>query len=878
MLLQPFPNLKRPEAMLMLRLFTRGVVACLMLILGGNAVLVAPAQSVTSMAQGEARRRTIQLNKLNDAIERGYQLIDQHKPAEAVKVFEDTYKALPDIPLAQESRMAARNGYVVAGCMLAQELAAKGDLAAAGKLLDQLLAPGVAPKDTRVLELKKRLADPDRFPPALTPQHVENVGVVQELLIKAGSFLQIGDLDKAIATYQDVLRIDSANSAARRGMENAERERQKYFKTAYDHQRSKLLSAVAQTWEDPVPLTEVDRSALFGARTASLTGQLSGSEAITQKLRTLVFPKVEFDGATLDEVVELLRVRSRDLDPQGKGVSFVISVPPEARNKAVSLNLLNVPMDEVLRYVGDMCGVTYKVDEHAVIFLSISERNNAIISRSFRVPPDFIQNAPGTDPAAGMGGAPAADPFAAQPAGKPSSALIIRRMGAREFLEARGVTFPEGTSASYNAANNTLTVRNTITNMDAVELIVEQATKSAPKMAVIHVRMLEVNQTNLEELGFDWLMGAGGLNKNVFLGGGSAGNGNAYSPANYPFVSNYSTPPFIVTDPTTGANSTVFPAIPGTSPIAGLVPTGTAAPFPYGAGPVTSGLRSGDYATTANSLDNLLQTGSVTSAKNVAPGVLSIAGVFSNPQFQTILRALSQKKGVDVNASPSVTTKSGLKATAQVTQEFIYPTEFDPPRLPQGGGRRTGGQQQMIATPTTPTAFEMRKTGVQVEIEPVISEDGRTVELTIVPELVDFEGFVNYGSPIYAPAALSVLPIQLGVAGATVVGNSAYIPLSSPDSLITPNKILQPVFKVQKVTTAVKIYDGATVVLGGAKVQTRTLVEDKVPILGDLPFIGRMFRSTTNQTDTKNIIIFVTVDVVDPSGSKINHDTAAVTQ
>ena len=161
----------------------------------------------------------------------------------------------------------------------------------------------------------------------------------------------------------------------------------------------------------------------------------------------------------------------------------------------------------------------------------------------------------------------------------------------------------------------------------------------------------------------------------------------------------------------------------------------------------------------------------------------------------------------------------------------------------------------------------------------MISEDGRTIELTIVPELVDFEGFVNYGSPIYAPSSLSVLPIQLATAAlATVAGTSAYVPISDPEQLITPNKILQPVFKVQKVTTAVKIYDGATVVLGGVKQETKSLVEDKVPILGDLPFVGRLFKSTTKQTDTKNIIIFVTVDVVDPSGSKINHDTAAVTQ
>lgn len=865
MLLQPFP--KHPESVLPSRLIARGAAACLMIILGGNAVMTASAQSVSAMAQAEARRRAIQVNTLNSEIERGYQLIDQEKAAEALTLFQETYKALPNIPLAQESRQAAREGYVVAGCLMAQEFAAKGDLAAAGKVLDQLLAPDVAPNDERVLSLKKRLADPDRFPPSLTAKHVDNVGAVQTLLIKANSFLQIGDLDKAISTFQDVLRIDPTNSAARRGMENVEREKQKYYKSAYDQHRAKMLGEVTRSWEDPVPLTDLDRSSLFGAGAASLVNQLSGSDKIQQKLRTITFPKVEFDGATLAEVVELLRVRSRDLDPEGRGISFVLSVPPEARDKQVSLNLLNVPMEELLRYVSEMCGVAYKVDEHAVTFVSISERNNAIVTRSFRVPPDFIQNSPGGD----AGAAPPADPFAAQAPAGGGGGLIIRRLGAKEFLEARGVTFPDGTSANYSAANNTLTVRNTLANMETVEMIVEQSTKATPKMAVIHVRMLEVNQKNLEELGFDWLMGGAGLNNNVFVGGGSSGNGTPTNPGNYAFNTPYVVPPLVVN------GGEVFPAIPVSGAFAGPVPSGTNAPFPYGGGPITSGLRSGDYATTANSLDNLLQSGSTTATRNVAPGVLSVAGVFTNPQFQTVLRALSQKKGIDVNASPSVTTKSGLKAIAEVTQEFIYPTEFDPPRLPQGGGRiQVGGSQQMIATPTTPTAFEMRKTGVLVEVEPVISEDGRTVELTIAPEMTVFEGFVNYGSPIYVPASLSVLPISVLLPNGS--NSSAYIPLSAPDELITSNKILQPVFKVQKVTTAVKVYDGATVVLGGVKIENRTMVEDKVPILGDLPFVGRLFKSNTKQTDTKNVIIFVTVEVVDPSGRRVNRDTAAVAQ
>lgn len=863
MLSQPSPN--QPESTLLRRPALRGFVVCLLLSASLHlqpSVATAQPASVAGVSQAEVRRRAEVMNKAAAEIERGQILIEQKKAEEALAIFTAAYESLPDIPMAQQHRAVAREGYVTAGCLHAQALAARGDMEAASKLLDQLLDPKVAPADTRVLALKRRFADPDRFPPALTAKHVANVEAVQALLLKANSFLELGDPDKAIATYQDVLRIDPYNAAARRGMEAAEKFKQRYYDAARDHQRSKMLSDVDKSWEDPVPLTQ-DMSALFGAAAeAANTNVQTGRDKIMQKLRTLVFPQVEFSGVTLDEVVELLRVRSRDLDPEGRGVSFIVNVEPESRSKSISLNLQNVPMEELLRYVSETVGISYKVDDHAVIFISLSERDTALVSRSFRVPPDFIQNAPVTDPGAG---APA-DPFATQ---APAGGLLVRRMGAKEFLEARGVTFPEGTSASFSSATSTLTVRNTQQNMEAVELLVEQAAKSAPKLAVIQVRMLEVNQTNLEELGFDWLLGGVSSSTGVAFGGGSAGNGTPTNAADYPFTTPYTTQPLVV-----GGN-TVVPGIPVAGALAGPLPLNTTAPFPYGGGPVTSGLRTGTYATTGNALDSLLNTGSANSTGQVAPGVLSVAGVFTDPQFQAVMRGLSQKKGVDINASPSVTTKNGLKATVEITREFIYPTEFDPPQLPNTGNRTTiilipGASSSMIATPTTPTAFETRKTGVLVDVEPIISEDGRTVELTISPELTDFEGFINYGSPILSPNSQSAFPITL------TGGGTAYIPYSQPDRLITPNLILQPVFKTQKVTTSVKIWDGSTVLLGGAKVQERTMVNDKVPLVGDLPFVGRFFKSDVNRVQTKNILIFVTVNVVDPSGRKINHDTAAV--
>jgi len=902
----------------------------------GATPSAARAQSVSALAEKETRRRAIQANKAIDDIQRGYELINQQKAEEALALFTASYDALPETPLTHEARLAAQNGYVVAGCMHARNLQSKAAYKEAADLLDKLLV--VSPKDSRVMELKQQFADPDRWPPALTEKHIENVGEVQKLLLKANSFRELGDYDNSIKTYENVLRIDAYNSAARRGMEAVERDRQRYFKAAYDHQRSKMLGAVDQAWEDPVPLTSQDVSSMFGAASASMSNAQSGREKITEKLRSLVFPQVDFGGATLDEVAELLRVRSRDIDPQGTGINFILNVPPEARDKPISLNLRDVPMEEVLRYVSEMAGVSYKVDDHAVTFVSISERSGAIISRSFRVPPDFIQNAPAGD----AGAAAPADPFGAQaPAG---GGLVIRRMGAKEFLEARGVTFPEGTSANFNSTTSTLTVRNTVANMEMVELFVEQASKAAPKMAVITVRMLEVNQTNLEEIGYDWLLGGvGAKGNNVFMGGGTPGNGNPFSASNYPFGGT-AVIPAIALD-----GVVVFPEQNVPSAVGGPIPLGVTTVNGGGGGAVTSGLRTGSLAIGNSTLDSLLATGSTSTAASAAPGVFSVAGVFTDPQFQSVLRGLSQKKGVDINASPSVTTKNGLKATVEVTREFIYPTEFDPPQLPQGGGGNLGAPTTLIATPTTPTAFDMRKTGVEIEVEPIIAEDGRSIELTISPSLTEFEGFVNYGSPIFSPASQSYLPVSIGaiaiatdyagnpikpkviiplgllISGGIRAGDKLpplppsptnpgvpqvppfpyvgypppgaprpwsplsgfggpwwitqdilrYIGLSRPEQLITPNFILQPIFKSQKVTTAVKIWDGATIVLGGAKIQKRTMVNDKLPILGDLPFVGRFFKSDAKQTETKNIIIFVTVDVIDPSGQKVNRDTAA---
>jgi general secretion pathway protein D len=273
---------------------------------------------------------------------------------------------------------------------------------------------------------------------------------------------------------------------------------------------------------------------------------------------------------------------------------------------------------------------------------------------------------------------------------------------------------------------------------------------------------------------------------------------------------------------------------------------------PVGQFPVTAGNRSGNLAISANALDALLFP--TMGASALAPSFFGLAGVFTDPQFQVVVRALNQKKGVDLLSAPKVTTKSGQRAIIEIVREFRYPTTFTPPQVPSisGGAGGTAPITISVVTPTTPQSFETRNTGVTLEVEPVVGPDGVTIDLNLVPQVVEFEGFINYGSEIFG-----VNPNL--ISGTTI-----------PQILLTSNVINQPIFSTRKVTTNVSVWDGQTVVLGGLMREDVQKTEDRVPFIGDIPLVGRLFRSNVDQHIKRNLIIFVTARLVTPGGMPLN--------
>jgi general secretion pathway protein D len=239
-----------------------------------------------------------------------------------------------------------------------------------------------------------------------------------------------------------------------------------------------------------------------------------------------------------------------------------------------------------------------------------------------------------------------------------------------------------------------------------------------------------------------------------------------------------------------------------------------------------------------------------------APALATMTGILTDPQFRVVLRALEQRDGADLLNEASVTTLSGRQTQIQVVDLVTIVLGTSLNQTAGGGagqatalGGQTGGGvvASTVNYPTGTLPF-----GPTLDVVPYVSADGFTIQLTLIPSLTEFLGYDDPGQ--FIPQAQSASSGQGGVA----VPLKAQLPL--------------PRFRVRQVTTSAIVWDGQTVVLGGLIAENVTKFKDKVPILGDLPWVGRFFRSESSQTQKKNLMIFVTPTIIDPAGNRQHTD------
>ena len=285
---------------------------------------------------------------------------------------------------------------------------------------------------------------------------------------------------------------------------------------------------------------------------------------------------------------------------------------------------------------------------------------------------------------------------------------------------------------------------------------------------------------------------------------------------------------------------------------------------------------------------------------------MRVNAFLGNADLSMILHMLSQRSDTDLLSAPKVLTGPGKEATMKVVTEYIYPTEYDVQLTASGGGSSgsgsssSGGSSEILAV-VEPENFTMREVGVILQVTPELSQGGQLINLHLHPQVVSDPTWKNYGMKIPKSSNSQVnmfssvsdimnsLVANLTALGGMTSDETSYVRQLLVDSSSTSIAAInsgegtltyydapmeQPFFKTRSIETDITIANGATVVMGGLITEERKSMEDKIPFLGDIPWIGRFFRSRSEWSNKRNLLIFVTARLVDPMGRHISMGVA----
>ncbi len=344
-----------------------------------------------------------------------------------------------------------------------------------------------------------------------------------------------------------------------------------------------------------------------------------------------------------------------------------------------------------------------------------------------------------------------------------------------------GIDFSKKASATFRPEFNRLFVRNTLENILFVEDVLAEQHSAVRdllgKQVSIETKFIEVNQSTLNELGFNWTFdGKGKWNPDGTLVAGDSGAANIFE-------------------------NLLLPA---------------------GQGLFSQGLRTASQAI----------------GSGVAHDTLTIAKTAGSLRWSLDIKALEQSDDADVLSAPSIVTRDGSTATIKVGEDRAVSLGFD-----------AGMAESSIFIEHD---LERQLIGVSLEVTPEIRSDN-LLDLELKPKVIDLIGYDEY---LVHPS----------------FDMKIYAKEFSDDDYNSPNPMVGrlPYYRLREMETQLTVADGSTVGMGGLIYDKLETFKDKVPVLGSIPLVGRLFRSEGEKSVKRNLLIFVTATQVDVNGRKVS--------
>ena len=203
-------------------------------------------------------------------------------------------------------------------------------------------------------------------------------------------------------------------------------------------------------------------------------------------------------------------------------------------------------------------------------------------------------------------------------------------------------------------------------------------------------------------------------------------------------------------------------------------------------------------------------SGAIGNRLNHQPGIFGLGDLLNIFLFRSdvnlglTIRALQQRNVLEILAEPNVLALDGHEASFLAGGEFPFP-------VVQGGGNFTA------------VTIQFREFGVKLKFTPNIQPDG-TIMLKVAPEVSSLD-FSN---------------------------------------ALTISGFLVPALSTRKAETLVALRDGQTFAIAGLIDKRLTEIASKVPFLGDIPGIGKMFRSRSQNRNNTELMVLVSPKIVTP--------------
>lgn len=542
-------------------------------------------------------------------------------------------------------------------------------------------------------------------------------------------------------------------------------------------------------------------------REASKTDSAIGSDPALLKLREIIVPEINIRDLPLDRAIQQLNNVSQSYDKDQKGVNMVV-IDPERKNPPVNITLRQVSLEKALEFITKGVNFTFTVNQGIVEVRPDSGSSDQETEFFPLSQAATIKMTGMSSVGAGAGAAGGGAGGANNPFGS-AGASTAGGTGEPRPEETAIKNFFIRSGVNFETQGSSLAY-------DGTNLIVTQNRKNLDRVRNILRRYSDIKQVHIEtkfiEVSENSLNELG-ANWRITdpLSGAIRAQTNLRS-VNGVFGSSSTARSGSIT---TAGVTTPLTNTPPTFPTGN---TGSAEPNFGGASPSGSvwGGVTGAY------------TGKV--------------GMIGSYDLSVFLKAVEQNSGTDLMSSPSLTVLDGKTAVVKIAQLLRYPQSYGDTQSNVGAGGTGTTSAGVTITAGTPQDFAVQEVGVTLEVTPTVQADD-AIALNLKPKVIEFEGFVEYGGT------------SVAIAGNTTV--------------LVPSGFFQPIFTTREVSTDVTVFDGATVVIAGLTREEVKTVNDKVPVLGDIPLIGAAFRSTGKTTNKRNLMVFVTANLVSPGGATL---------